>query len=161
MPWKEMDERLRFVARLLDGEAISEVCREFGISRKTGYEIFGPLQGTRARGPDRSLTPTGPLRQPADGEHRRSGNPGPQPPEASARSRATASSVVCSVCVAAQVGLFVPRSLPFDLVAVRQSKFSFQPRQQSQQFALLFYLFYRMQLVRKFRINRALKGGDG
>ena len=43
MPWKEcsvMDERLRFVARLLDGEAMSEVCREFGISRKTGYKIF-------------------------------------------------------------------------------------------------------------------------
>src|SRR3954452_23070551 len=43
MPWKEssvMDERLRFVARLLDGEAMSEMCREFGISRKTGYKIF-------------------------------------------------------------------------------------------------------------------------
>jgi transposase InsO family protein len=36
-----MDERLRFVARLLDGEAMTEVCREFGISRKTGYKIFG------------------------------------------------------------------------------------------------------------------------
>jgi len=31
---------LRFVARLLDGEAMSKVCREFGISRKTGYKIF-------------------------------------------------------------------------------------------------------------------------
>jgi transposase len=44
MPWKEcsvMDERLRFVSRLLDGEAMSEVCREFGVSRKTGYKIFG------------------------------------------------------------------------------------------------------------------------
>jgi transposase len=43
MPWKEcsvMDERLRFVAQLLDGEAMSEVCRAFGISRKTGYKIF-------------------------------------------------------------------------------------------------------------------------
>src|SRR5918995_616488 len=43
MPWKEcsvMDERLRFVARLLDGEAMTEVCRAFGISRKTGYKIF-------------------------------------------------------------------------------------------------------------------------
>jgi transposase InsO family protein len=43
MPWKEssvMDERLRFVARLLDGEQMSLVCREFGISRKTGYKIF-------------------------------------------------------------------------------------------------------------------------
>jgi Helix-turn-helix domain len=35
-----MDERLRFVARLLDGEAMCEVCRAFGISRKTGYKIF-------------------------------------------------------------------------------------------------------------------------
>nr|WP_210399043.1 IS481 family transposase [Steroidobacter denitrificans] len=35
-----MEEPLRFVARLLDGEGISEVCREFGISRKTGYKIF-------------------------------------------------------------------------------------------------------------------------
>ncbi|MGY4625423.1 hypothetical protein ACVWY3_003179 [Bradyrhizobium sp. USDA 4486] len=35
-----MEERLRFVARLLDGEAITDVCREFGISRKTGYKIF-------------------------------------------------------------------------------------------------------------------------
>ena len=43
MPWKEssvMDERLRFVARLLDGEAMTDLCREFGISRKTGYKIF-------------------------------------------------------------------------------------------------------------------------
>jgi transposase InsO family protein/transposase-like protein len=43
MPWKEcsvVEERLRFVARLLDGEAMSEVCRQFGISRKTGYKIF-------------------------------------------------------------------------------------------------------------------------
>ena len=35
-----MDERLRFVARLLDGEAMSDVCREFGVSRKTGYKVF-------------------------------------------------------------------------------------------------------------------------
>ncbi len=43
MPWKEcsvMDERLRFVARLLDGEAMTDVCRAFGISRKTGYKIY-------------------------------------------------------------------------------------------------------------------------
>lgn len=36
MPWKEcnhMDERLRFVARLLDGEKMAPLCREFGISR--------------------------------------------------------------------------------------------------------------------------------
>ena len=43
MPWKAssvMEERLRFVARLLDGEAMTDMCREFGISRKTGYKIF-------------------------------------------------------------------------------------------------------------------------
>ena len=43
MPWREssvMEERLRFVARLLDGEAMSDVCRDFGISRKTGYKIY-------------------------------------------------------------------------------------------------------------------------
>jgi transposase len=43
MPSKECsvtEERLRFVARLLDGEGMSEVCRDFGISRKTGYKIF-------------------------------------------------------------------------------------------------------------------------
>lgn len=43
MPWKEchvMDERLRFVARLLDGEKMAPLCAEFGISRKTGYKIY-------------------------------------------------------------------------------------------------------------------------
>ena len=43
MPWKEcdqMDERLRFIAKLLDGEKMAAVCRDFGISRKTGYKIF-------------------------------------------------------------------------------------------------------------------------
>src|SRR5262250_2611569 len=43
MPWKEssvMDERMRFVIRLQDGESMASLCREFGISRKTGYKIF-------------------------------------------------------------------------------------------------------------------------
>jgi putative transposase len=43
MPWKErhvVDERLRFVARRLDGEKMAALCKEFGISRKTGYKIF-------------------------------------------------------------------------------------------------------------------------
>ncbi len=35
-----MEERLKFVARLLDGEKMASLCREFGISRKTGYKIF-------------------------------------------------------------------------------------------------------------------------
>jgi len=43
MPWKEssvMDERTRFVIRLKDGESMASLCREFGISRKTGYKIL-------------------------------------------------------------------------------------------------------------------------
>lgn len=43
MPWQEckpMDERLKFVARLLEGEKMAPLCREFGISRVTGYRIF-------------------------------------------------------------------------------------------------------------------------
>jgi len=43
MPWQEckpMDERLKFIARLLEGERMAPLCREFGISRVTGYKIF-------------------------------------------------------------------------------------------------------------------------
>ncbi len=43
MPWKErkrMDERLRFIAWLLEGEKRAPLCREFGIFRVTGYKIF-------------------------------------------------------------------------------------------------------------------------
>ena len=61
MPWKEcqpMDERLRFVARLLDGEKMAPLCVEFGISRKTGYKIFDRYKacGTEAF-TDRSRRP--------------------------------------------------------------------------------------------------------
>jgi hypothetical protein len=47
MPWKEcsvMDERVKFVARRLAGEPMADLCREFGISRKTGYKIFDRYQ---------------------------------------------------------------------------------------------------------------------
>jgi len=43
VPWKEcniVEERLRFIYRLLDGEKMAPLCREFGISRKTGYKIY-------------------------------------------------------------------------------------------------------------------------
>jgi hypothetical protein len=43
MPWKEchvMDERIRFVGPRLEGEKMAPLCAEFGISRKTGYELF-------------------------------------------------------------------------------------------------------------------------
>jgi putative transposase len=61
MPWKEckpMDERLKFVARLLDGENMSKLCREFGISRPTGYKIFNRYKDCGLEGlQDRSRRP--------------------------------------------------------------------------------------------------------
>jgi transposase len=61
MPWKEcsvMDERMQFVARRLAGEAMAELCREFGISRKTGYKIFDRYQECGIQGlTDRSRRP--------------------------------------------------------------------------------------------------------
>jgi transposase InsO family protein len=61
MPWREcnrMDERLRFVARLLDGEKMAPLCREFGISRKTGYKIYNRYKDEGLRGlEDRARSP--------------------------------------------------------------------------------------------------------
>jgi len=61
MPWTEcnrMDERLRFVARLLDGDKMAVVCRDFGISRKTGYKIFSRYKDVGLRGlEDRAKSP--------------------------------------------------------------------------------------------------------
>ena len=50
MPWREchvMDERLRFVARLLEGEKMAPLCAEFGISRsdQDGYSLLSKLTG--------------------------------------------------------------------------------------------------------------------
>jgi len=42
MPWKKVtavNERMQFVARLKAGERMTDLCREFGISRKTGYKF--------------------------------------------------------------------------------------------------------------------------
>ena len=53
-----MDERLRFVARLLDGEKMAVLCREFDISRKTGHKIFSRYKGYGLKGlTDRSRRP--------------------------------------------------------------------------------------------------------
>ena len=53
-----MDERLQFVARRLAGEPMAELCREFGISRKTGYKIFDRYQDFGVNGlTDRSRRP--------------------------------------------------------------------------------------------------------
>jgi putative transposase len=35
-----MDERRRFLVRLLEGERMAPLCRAFRIFRKTGYKIF-------------------------------------------------------------------------------------------------------------------------
>lgn len=61
MPWKEssvMDERMKFVARLLDGEKMTDLCQEFGIARKTGYKIFDRYQSCGVEGlTDRTRRP--------------------------------------------------------------------------------------------------------
>jgi putative transposase len=45
MPWKatcHMDERMQFIARVLAGEdEMTVLCREYGVSRKTGYKWLG------------------------------------------------------------------------------------------------------------------------
>jgi len=53
-----MDERLKFVARLLDGDKMAVLCREFEISRKTGYKIFQRYKDCGVEGlTDRSRRP--------------------------------------------------------------------------------------------------------
>ena len=45
MPWKatcHMDERMQFIARVLAGDdEMTGLCREYGVSRKTGYKWLG------------------------------------------------------------------------------------------------------------------------
>lgn len=51
MPWKEshrVNERMRFVTRLDAGERMTDLCREYEISRKTGYKF---LERYRRLGP--------------------------------------------------------------------------------------------------------------
>ena|SRR5580692_9341193 len=61
MPWKErsvMEERMRFVLRLKDGERMASLCREFGISRVTGYKIYERYKECGLQGlTDRARTP--------------------------------------------------------------------------------------------------------
>jgi len=62
MPWKErsvVEERMRFVLRLRDGESMASLCREFGISRVTGYKIYDRYKECGLEGlTDRARTPT-------------------------------------------------------------------------------------------------------
>ena len=54
MPWREtcqMDERTQFIARVLKGEdEMTALCREYGISRKTGYKWVGRYRCEGATG---------------------------------------------------------------------------------------------------------------
>lgn len=52
VPWKEscqVNERMNFVSRIEGGERMTDLCAEFGISRKTGYKflnrfrLYGPV----------------------------------------------------------------------------------------------------------------------
>jgi putative transposase len=43
MPWKlssQLDERMHFISRAKSGEKVTELCKEFGISRKTAYKFM-------------------------------------------------------------------------------------------------------------------------
>ena len=61
MPWKEtcvMDERMKFVGRLISGEKMAPLCREFEISRVTGHKIWKRYQEQGVSGlPNRSRAP--------------------------------------------------------------------------------------------------------
>ncbi len=61
MAWKEcnkMDQKLKFVARLLEGEQMASLCREYNISRKTGYKVWNRYKEVGLEGlNDRSRRP--------------------------------------------------------------------------------------------------------
>ena len=61
MPWKEMsvmDERIKFISRLLSGDTMAGLCREFGISRVTGHKIWNRYKQDGTKGLyDRSRAP--------------------------------------------------------------------------------------------------------
>ena len=71
MPWTEthvMDERMRFIGRWLNDEAsMAELCRQAGVSRKTGYKWVARYQADGPAGVvDRARTPhTHPQAMPA------------------------------------------------------------------------------------------------
>ena len=67
MPWTEtavVDQRAEFVLRALRSvEPFGELCREFGVSRKTGYKwkerfVQQGLDGLGVSRVDQSLVPT-------------------------------------------------------------------------------------------------------
>jgi putative transposase len=61
MPWREcnvMDERVKFIARFLEGEKVARLADEFGISRKTAGKIIDRYEESGIQGlTDRSRRP--------------------------------------------------------------------------------------------------------
>jgi transposase InsO family protein len=61
VPWKECDkmsERIKFVGRLLNGEKMTDLCLEFGISRVTGYKMWNRYEAEGVKAiQDRSCRP--------------------------------------------------------------------------------------------------------
>ena len=62
MTWKGvtiMDQRVRFISEYLEGHfSVAEICRQFSISRKTGYKWIGRYEDYGSKGlEDRSTKP--------------------------------------------------------------------------------------------------------
>ena len=70
MPWKDLsvvEQRFQFVAKYLSGEhTMTELCEEFGISRRTGYKfirrfeekgVTGVGSGSSGRFPEGGISP--------------------------------------------------------------------------------------------------------
>src|SRR4051794_21088953 len=73
MPWQEcttMSERQEFIAfARQEGTSIAALCRQFGISRKTGYKWLGRAAEGKIESVDRSRRPhTSPHRTPLEVE---------------------------------------------------------------------------------------------
>jgi transposase InsO family protein len=53
VPWKAnrpVDQKMEFVVRLLRGERMTDLCAEYGISRKTGHAVFNRYEAYGAAG---------------------------------------------------------------------------------------------------------------
>ena len=73
MPWKEchvVEERLRFVARLLDGEKMARLCARVWDLAEDRLQDFRPLQGLRAPRAHRPQPPPLPPRESVAGGDR-------------------------------------------------------------------------------------------
>ncbi|MCM8769879.1 MAG: hypothetical protein NC911_09505 [Candidatus Omnitrophica bacterium] len=44
-----MDERIKFIGRLLSGEKMAQLCREFGILRVTRHKLWNGYKGDGTR----------------------------------------------------------------------------------------------------------------